>query len=97
MRRAKGVWQVEALKDEVEDLCRRYQLNLLDGGATTGGISLPCRKSKPTRTESSQLCPNTIFNQAINFSPEWLGYRSKEESKTPNIGVPAEGARTPLS
>jgi hypothetical protein len=91
VRRAKGVWQVEALKkDEVEDLCRRCQLNLLDGGATTADISLPCRKSKPARTESSQLCPDTIFSQAINFSPQWWGYRSKEESKTPNIGVPAE-------
>jgi hypothetical protein len=82
---------VEALKkDEVEDLCRRCQHNLLDGGATTAGISLPRHKSKPARTERSQLCPDTIFSQANNFSPQWLGYRSKEESKTPNIGVPAE-------
>ncbi|MFZ0035084.1 MAG: hypothetical protein WAK60_08880 [Sedimentisphaerales bacterium] len=81
---------MEALKDEVGDLCRRYQHNMPDGGATTGGISLPCRKSKPPRTESSHLCANHIFSQAIHFSPEWLGYRSKEESKTPNIGVPAK-------
>jgi len=81
---------VEALKDE-EDLCRRCQLNQPVGGATTGGISLPCRKSKPAGTKSSQLCPDTIFSQANNFSPQWLGYRSKEEEdKTPNNGVPAE-------
>jgi hypothetical protein len=80
---------LEDLKDE-EDLSWRCRLKQPDGGATAAGISLLRRKSKPVGTKSSQLCPDAIFSQANNFSPQWLGYHSKEESKTPNIGVPAE-------
>ena len=83
---------MEALKDEVPDQCRRCQpairlagqLNLLDGGAAIASISLPCRTK-------------TTFGKPINLRPEWLGYRSKEQSKTPNIGVSADAGRTPPS
>ena len=81
---------MEALKDEVDDQCRRCKFNLSDGSATRAGISLPY-KSKPTISgmDSSQLSGNTIFSRVIDLSTKWWGYRSEDENKTPNIGVPA--------
>jgi len=82
---------VEALKDEVDDQCRRCKFNLSDGSAPGAGISLPYRKNKPivSGMDSSQLSGNTIFSRAVDLSTKWWGYRSEEENKTPNIGVPA--------
>ena len=96
--KAKGDLQVETLKDEVEDQCRHSQLDLLDGVTTTAGISLPHRTSKPFRREISQFCTNTtFFSKVVHLGTVWQGYYSKEESKTPNIGVPPRksGGRTP--
>lgn len=74
---------MEALKDEVGDLRRRCWLNPPASGRTIASISLsakrmadlPCRKSGPS-----------IVNWQLHI-PMWLGYRSKQELKTPTIGV----------
>ncbi|MCJ7674705.1 MAG: hypothetical protein MUO33_06075, partial [Sedimentisphaerales bacterium] len=58
------------------------RINLPDSGATIANISLACRKSGPSIVN----CQLSIVNSPSHI-PTWLGYRSKQEFKTPTAGV----------
>jgi len=76
------------LKDD-DDLCRCNHLPLTSIDSLTAGISLSDLNNKPLTGGNQPDCPNISFVENDGISLKWLGYRGKEENKTPTIGVPA--------
>jgi len=77
-----------ALKDD-DDLCRCNQLPLASIDSLTAGISLSDLNNKPLTGGNQPDCLNISLIENDDISLKWLGYRGKEENKTPTIGVPA--------
>ena len=83
------------LKDD-DDLCRYNQLPLASIDSLTAGISLSdlnaqhgLRHNKPLTGGNQSDCLNTSFIGNDDISLRGIGYRGKEENKTPTVGVPA--------
>jgi hypothetical protein len=77
------------LSEDVEDLCWSNQLCLVSIDTAATVISLSVDNNKPFRCNSSLNCLNVPSVENDYISLKWLGYRSKEENKTPTVGVPA--------
>jgi hypothetical protein len=81
------------LKEDIEDLCRCSLLCTVSRNTPPAVISLSAYNNKPFRYNNSL---NFSFVENSCISLKWLGYRSKEENKTPISGVPAAQSRTPI-
>ncbi len=77
------------LKEDVEDLCWCNQLCLVGINTPTAVIPLSIYNNKPFSCGNPLNCLNVSSVENDNISLKWLGYRSKEENKTPIIGVSA--------
>lgn len=92
---------MEALKEDPDDQCWCSQLCWAKPDNINPDISLSDYDSKSLRGGNPSLlygaelfatlknCPDISFVENGENGLKWLGYRSKEENKTPTTGVSA--------